>query len=406
MSDSALIDVAIGLVLIFVVFSVAVSKLNELVLGMLNYRGRQLEAALIRLVDGSPPQPEIPSTDLVADPSAVLQPPAPAPVHRQLLEGPLAGLLVPARTGSRSRTAPPAAVGTTVKYRLPSYISADSFARGVLDLLGSAPRVAFDAIERNDLPAAALAAYDQCVKVLNLSNVQALQAALATAGPLSTTQAAQSAHVDATVTALQHDPVDSAKTTVSRWPESPLKTKLLAVLHRVGLDQDKVRAELVTWFDDAMARFSGGYKRRIQLFLAGYAVVLTLVFNVDTIGVTQSLWRAPTVRAAAVAAANSVVANGGVTAPAGSCAASASNTAQSDICSAAAAAKAGIDDAKSLQVPLGWQGTPGDAAGWLLKILGWLVTVFALSFGAPFWFDVLGKVVNMRSSGPKPASTA
>jgi hypothetical protein len=101
-----------------------------------------------------------------------------------------------------------------------------------------------------------------------------------------------------------------------------------------------------------------------------------------------------------------VLTNGRATAPAGSCAGSASNTAQSDICSATAAAKAGIDDAKSLQIPLGWQTAPDDAGGWLLKLLGWLITVFALSFGAPFWFDVLGKVVNMRSSGPKPAGAA
>jgi hypothetical protein len=401
-SESALIDVAIGLVLIFVVFSVAVSKLNELVLGMLNYRGRQLETALIRLVDGSPPVPEIPSNDVVAEPTAVLQPPKPSPVHRQLLDGPLAGLLIPARTGPRARTTPPARVGTTVKYRLPSYISADSFARGVLDLLGSAPRSAFDSIDRGGLPASALAAYDECARVLNLANAQALQAAVARAKP----PAGQEAKVDALVLALQHDRVDSAKATVSHWPESPLKTKLLAVLHRVGLDQDAVRAELITWFDDAMARFSGGYKRRVQLFLAGYAVVLTLVFNVDTIAVTQSFWHGPTVRAAAVAAADSVLANGGVIPPAESCAGSVSNTAQSDICSAAAAAKAGIDDAKSLQIPLGWQDTPDDAQGWLVKLLGWLITVFGLSFGAPFWFDVLGKVVNMRSSGPKPVGSA
>jgi hypothetical protein len=43
-------------------------------------------------------------------------------------------------------------------------------------------------------------------------------------------------------------------------------------------------------------------------------------------------------------------------------------------------------------------------AGWSLKGIGWLITALAVSQGAPFWFDVLNKVVNTRASGvvPKP----
>lgn len=36
------------------------------------------------------------------------------------------------------------------------------------------------------------------------------------------------------------------------------------------------------------------------------------------------------------------------------------------------------------------------------KILGWLITAFAISLGAQFWFDTLGKIVGLRSSGKKP----
>jgi hypothetical protein len=45
---------------------------------------------------------------------------------------------------------------------------------------------------------------------------------------------------------------------------------------------------------------------------------------------------------------------------------------------------------------------------WFSTILnhffGWLVTIVALTFGAPFWFDLLGKVVTLRSSGKRPAN--
>ncbi|MCW2525306.1 MAG: hypothetical protein JWM76_166, partial [Pseudonocardiales bacterium] len=46
--------------------------------------------------------------------------------------------------------------------------------------------------------------------------------------------------------------------------------------------------------------------------------------------------------------------------------------------------------------------------GWdvILKIVGWLVTAFAVSFGAPFWFEALSKLGNLRNTGTKPGSTS
>jgi len=40
---------------------------------------------------------------------------------------------------------------------------------------------------------------------------------------------------------------------------------------------------------------------------------------------------------------------------------------------------------------------------------GWLLTIMAMSLGAPFWFDVLSRLSRLRSSGkpeaPLPASS-
>jgi hypothetical protein len=38
----------------------------------------------------------------------------------------------------------------------------------------------------------------------------------------------------------------------------------------------------------------------------------------------------------------------------------------------------------------------------VLKIAGLLFTGLALAFGAPFWFDMLSKLVRLRASGEKP----
>ena len=76
-----------------------------------------------------------------------------------------------------------------------------------------------------------------------------------------------------------------------------------------------------------------------------------------------------------------------------------------------------IRTARSLGLPFGWvferqQGQnadprafPADVRGLILKIVGLVATIGALSFGATFWFDMLGRLVNMRNTGPKPQPT-
>lgn len=49
---------------------------------------------------------------------------------------------------------------------------------------------------------------------------------------------------------------------------------------------------------------------------------------------------------------------------------------------------------------------PKDRMSQMARLLGWLFTVLAASLGAQFWFDVLGKIVNLRSSGKRPAKAA
>lgn len=72
------------------------------------------------------------------------------------------------------------------------------------------------------------------------------------------------------------------------------------------------------------------------------------------------------------------------------------------------------DNAKYLQATLGmgWnaQNHPSNPdycncnafTCWLKKILGWLITAFAISLGAPFWFDLLKRVTSIRASGVNP----
>jgi hypothetical protein len=61
--------------------------------------------------------------------------------------------------------------------------------------------------------------------------------------------------------------------------------------------------------------------------------------------------------------------------------------------------------AKLEEFPIGWPDSGGGDLGswyWLKKIFGLLISVLAVSLGAPFWFDVLDKLNSIRSSGIKP----
>jgi hypothetical protein len=68
-------------------------------------------------------------------------------------------------------------------------------------------------------------------------------------------------------------------------------------------------------------------------------------------------------------------------------------------------------------LPFGYNDRPGigpgdpdtDLGSWLRwlarKIPGLLVTTFAVALGAPFWFDVLNKISNLRAAGKRPEPT-
>jgi hypothetical protein len=52
----------------------------------------------------------------------------------------------------------------------------------------------------------------------------------------------------------------------------------------------------------------------------------------------------------------------------------------------------------NLALPIGWvKGSFGPTT-----ILGWVITALAASLGAPFWFDLLNRFVNVRASGKAP----
>ena len=172
-------------------------------------------------------------------------------------------------------------------------------------------------------------------------------------------------------------------------PTEIVRGMLRDALTTARYDDDKFRETLERSFDEVMDRVSGWYKRRVQLILFCLAVALAAVMNADSFLIGQRLWQNPALRSAVVAQATTAV------------------NAKQTVCKATPDAAAQcVTQVKSLGLPLGWSDATSPHSFWsvLGKILGILVTAFALSLGAPFWFDLLGKVANLRGAGP-PAQT-
>jgi len=190
-------------------------------------------------------------------------------------------------------------------------------------------------------------------------------------------------------------PVDrTTKNRTLTTSDTPLDRTMLALIDDAGGDAEKVRQNIEEWFNDAMERLAGWYKQRTKLVILVLAIIVTLLLNVNSIQVFNSLYHDGTVRAAVVAAAQQA----------------AQQAAPPDTKSPVTKIDQIQQELTQLNIPFGWTDPKvrpdiNDPASILLALLGWAITALAVSQGAPFWFDVLNKLVNIRTTGARPPTT-
>jgi hypothetical protein len=280
---------------------------------------------------------------------------------------------------------------------LPSYIPSRTFALAIVDRLK-----------------------DEAVKA-----GKSLSTDAAPAGPLA------EAHV-----------VQQIKSAIKLLPNEDVSKALNTILDESVTDLDGARTKIATWYDDAMDRVTGWYKRRAQFQTWICAFLVVFAVNADTIVIGRALWKDPVLRAEVQGAAMKYVeehqppaaksapapaSTGAAPAPTGAAPAP-TGTAAAPTGTAAAptgempafpkdsfkSASAAYSELVADRLPIGWHYAPPYLSEfknvwhakrvWLYKLLGLLLTVLALSQGAPFWFDLLSKTV--RSSGPRPAKAS
>ena len=183
---------------------------------------------------------------------------------------------------------------------------------------------------------------------------------------------------------------EAIRASIANIPSAPVRRALLAAVDGAQGSMERLRQSVEAWYDAAMDRVSGRYRRSTQwtLFWTGLGVAVAL--NVNTLTIADYLYRNDAARAALVAEVERRTAAG---------------TARPD--TAYASARRALD---SLSLPIGWsRGWRPQQVGprstdvqlWrdvLGPVLGWLLTAIAATFGAPFWFDLLNKMMVIRST--------
>lgn len=188
-----------------------------------------------------------------------------------------------------------------------------------------------------------------------------------------------------------------------------LNAQLTALTRSSGVALPGVPA-LEKWFDESMERVSGWYKRQSQLFALVIAVVVAIGLNVSALKVADHLASEPTIRAAVVAKAEAASKKSGSEAEAGTGGGSSAKGAKpTELKKAGEDMETAVSSLSGLRLPIFWakgNGLGGSATDVGLTIVGWLITIIAISLGAPFWFDALNKLANLRMAGKKPEAGA
>lgn len=154
------------------------------------------------------------------------------------------------------------------------------------------------------------------------------------------------------------------------------------------------------WFDATMDRCAGWYRRQTQLALVAIATVLVVACNIDALQVGRALIANAALRDTLALQAHE------------------QSAAHADSAATVAAMKELLEDSGiELGLTVRCEEDDSVVSCALSRMkenlqeapkhgLGWLLAILAAAAGAPFWFDLLARVAQLRASGPAPQRPA
>lgn len=370
MFNNIALDVVIGLLFIFLLYSLLATIVQEIVATQLAFRAKVLEKAILRMLEDGKTTTRFPLLDRI----------------KGFIE-----IIITTNRLKDKRFATAFYTHPLIKYLAednyhskPAYLHASNFSKIIIDLLHGV-----DA----DINTADLSKIKDSIINRKLNLI--VKPGMDDANP------ANQALIQQTKKAVIADP-----------PVINHETQLflLSVLYESGNDIKKFRMKLEKWYDDTMERASEWYKRYTQMILFIIGFTIAAIFNVDTIAIATKLSRDPKLREQLVQNAGALLEkkqqmgaqlqalrdNGQTNTSAFSDAKTGYDSVTSLINNAQKIINEDIAGTNSL-MGLGWKGKkPGFAA-----FMGWIITALAISLGSPFWFDLLSKMMNLRGSGNK-----
>ena len=201
---------------------------------------------------------------------------------------------------------------------------------------------------------------------------------------------------------------------VDALPGTPQTNRIKGILgvfaKQAAGDITVFRKAIETHFDATMDRASGCVKRSSHSIALIVSAALVIGANVDSIDIASSLASNPEARMKIVAIAQQQLdavpppvntvnspddtqptgGNGGV------------EQALTQTREAISIFNKNVADMSAAELQLGWKNYPNSVSEWFTKIVGLLVSIAAISLGAPFWFDTLQRIMQVRTAGASP----
>jgi hypothetical protein len=174
-------------------------------------------------------------------------------------------------------------------------------------------------------------------------------------------------------------------------PACPPSTRraLKSLAHAADGSMADLRRRIGVWFDDPLGTVAHAYQGKVRFWVCLIAVAVSFGLNLDSVMIARALWEDSELRARIYTAAEETV-----------------ETVGEEGVPASLSAGQRLELAQELEgLPLWWSGEEGDITGFpgtwharLLKVLGILGTVIAVSLGASFWFDALRGLLRLGGS--------
>jgi hypothetical protein len=416
MVNSAIIEVAIGLIFVFSLLSILVTQINNVIVSVLNLRARRLKEQL---------------DVMLSDPV----------IRAKTLSHPLIRMVDPVVSDAIAAQAE----GTSAEVALQitelqkarvDYIPTESFVDVLVDVLTeNTGGKLYEELEKviNDMPPTVeKSQFRQLLREIQLSGtgLEKLRDLIATLTDEEIKHKMLVALnlVDAALDKLKAENSDMIPLLlgVRQVKDKYLEAALTAVLNTAS-NLEEARQKLGEWFNGMMDRATDTYIKQMQRISIVISLLLALVLNVDTMQLARVLWEDPALRTTVAQTA---------AASAGQIRQDVENQTDptqgqgsvEEVQEAINEAQVTLETLLELRLPIGWViepittdvdpelalsvdrldprnlwqfWPPNNPDGWLelwfYKIAGIALTTIALSQGAPFWFDLLRKLTRNNS---------